>query len=113
MAQQKTERMDKKVRDEMLRQLAGRVKDPTLYTVKQLPQEKSSIANTAIGLLKIDSLLTWDGYITIAGMDHHRRETMRCRWVRENWFPVFVAVLTAGATLGAGILTVWFGNRAC
>ncbi len=59
------------------------------------------------------SLITNDGRITLAGMDYYRRETMRFRWLQENWFPVFVAGLTAGATLTAAIIAVFFGNRPC
>ena len=112
MANQKTQRMGKAVWDEALRLLGERVADPTLrWDDRKL--KNGDIENTAGILLQDAGFLrrTHPYRITLAGMDYHRRETTRFRWARENWFPVFVAVLTAGATLGTGILTIWFGNR--
>ncbi len=111
MANQKTKRMDKAIRAEMMRLLRERVNNPTLHWLRS--RVKSDDELFAGQLLKDAGYFAGDGRITIAGMDYYRRETMQFRWARENWFPAFVAVLTAGATLGAGILTIWFGNRPC
>ena len=116
MAQQKTERMDKAVGDEMMRLLRERVNDPTKAwhtTDRTLSELQQDIEEHAVRLLKSAQYLDTHGWITIPGMDYHRQETKRFRWLRANAFPVFVAVLTAGATLGAGIITIWFGNRPC
>ena len=113
MANQKTQRMDKVVRDEMMSLLGERVNDPTLKMRTQ-GNPTMNTCEIATQLLVRAGYVTQfgeakaTGYITLAGMDYHRRETTRFRWARENWFSVFVAVMTAGATLGAGIITVWF-----
>ena len=97
----------------MLQVLRERVKDPAYlweYTIG-MPDE-SFVAGE---LLKNAGYLTEEGAITLAGIDYFERETANpiTTWLKANYFPVFVAVLTAGATLGAGIITIWFGNNPC
>ena len=106
MARQKTERMDKAVRAEIMRLLRERVNNPTKMwdSVNNTPNPEYHAGR----LLKRAEYFDREGLITIAGMDYHRRETTRFRWARENWFSVFVAIVTAAATLGAGIITVWW-----
>ena len=112
MANQKTERMDKEVRNQIIRILSERAENPMLdWSTVSFDEETPEWV--AAGQLREAGFLSGLGYITLAGQDYHREETKRFRWLRANGFPVFVAVLTSVATLGAGIITVWFGNRAC
>ena len=118
MANQIPESMDKAVRVEMMRLLRERVANPTLvldvsYLSPGLTNPPHSLRTVAATQLLDAEYLNRLGLITLAGMDYFRRETTRFRWARENWFPVFVAVLTSVATLGAAILSIWFGNRPC
>ena len=102
------------IRDESLRLLGERVADPTLLWDDGEPKNGGNEITAGVMLQDAGFLRRTHPYrITLAGMDYYRRETKRFMWARENWFPVFVAVLTAGATLGTGIITVWFGYRPC
>ena len=118
MARQKTERMGKEVKAEVLRILREGVNDPTLQMRTQMnwPPNTCEIATQLLvraGYVTPFGFERATGYITLAGMDYYRQETKRFTWLRANGFPVFVAVLTSVATLGAGIITVWFSNRPC
>ena len=105
MAQQKTERMDKKIRDEMMRLLQERVNDPTLHWTRA--RVKCDDELFAGQLLKDARYFTDDGRITIAGMDYHRRETAKpiLTWIRANWF----AVVVAGCTIGVSVFGIVSG----
>ena len=111
MADRHAERTDKEVRYTMLEMLRERVADPT--KIWRPTGETTEIERVAGNLLADAGLIVTNGEITLAGMDYYRRETKRFKWLRENWFPVFVAVVTAGATLTAAIITVFFGDRPC
>ena len=118
MAQQKTENMDKAVRAEMMGLLRERVANPTLkldvsYLSPWFTNPPHGLPTVAAAQLRGAGYVNELGLITLAGIDYYRRETKRFRWLRANGFPVFVAVLTSVATLGAGIITVWFSNRPC
>ena len=112
MSDPKPGRLGAAIRGETIRLLGERFNNPmvSLWDWEYLPD---SPEKTAITLLIQAGYLDGDAKITLAGMDYYRLETKRFRWLRTNAFPVFVAVLTAGATLGAGIITVWFSNRPC
>ena len=100
MANQKTERMDKAVRDEMMRLLRERVEDPTFerwYSYTDTPEVERSAGT----ILKNADLLTEFGLITLAGMDYHRRETANpvLTWLKANWFGAIVAGCTIGVSV--------------
>ena len=105
MAQQKTERMDKEVRAEVLRILRERVNDPSrgLVFTMGMPNAERVAGN----LLRNAGLLTEHGSITLAGMDYHRQQTANpvLTWLRSNWF----AVIVAGCTIGVSIVGIVSG----
>ena len=105
MAQQKTERMDKAVRAEVLRILRERVNDPTKMwdSVNNTPNPEYHAGR----LLKRAEYFDREGLITIAGMDYYRRETTNpiLTWLRSNWF----AVIVAGCTIGVSIVGIVSG----
>lgn len=111
MADREAARTDKEIRDTMLAMLRERVADPT--KMWRPTGATPEIERVAGNILADAGLIVVNGGITLAGMDYYRWETRRFRWLRENWFPVFVAGLTAGATLTAAIITVFFGDRGC
>ena len=100
-----TESMDKAVRDEMMRLLRERVKDPrkVWYTPdKERPPSEQAIEHHAARLLTRAKYVDYDGCITISGMDYYRKETQPVRtWLRSNWFGVIVA--------GSTIVVSFFG----
>ena len=103
MANQKTERMDKAVRDEMMRLLRERVEDPTFerwYSYTDTPE----VERSAGIILKDAGLLNENGYITLAGMDYYRKQTANSilTWLRANWF----AVIVAGCTIGVSVFGI-------
>ena len=105
MANQKTERMDKSVRAEVLRILRERVNDPSrglVFTMGTPDAER-----VAGNLLRNAGLLTEHGSITLAGIDYYRRETTNpiLTWLRANWF----AVIVAGCTIGVSIFGIASG----
>ena len=101
MAQQKTERMDKAVRAEVLRILRERVKNPTLdwETVVLDPSTAEGVA--ALQLIRAKYLTPEEGHITLAGTDYYRKQTANpiLTWILANWF----AVIVAGCTIGVSI----------
>ena len=112
MAAQKADHMDKAVRAKMMEMLKDRVNDPTKLYIRR--HGMSQIEAVAGDILADAGLIASNGRITLAGMDYYRREAHPARtWLRSNWFPVFVSVFTAAATITAGVITVLFGNRPC
>ena len=105
MANQNTERMDKAVRDEMMRLLRERVNNPTRHWIATngLPDDESNAGR----LLKEASYINQSGRITLAGMDYYRKETTNpiLTWIRANWF----AVIVAGCTIGVSIVGIVSG----
>ena len=105
MANQKTERMDKAVRDEMMRLLLERVSDPTdqLESLNNQPEKEWVAADLLKGAYYLDE----NGRITLAGMDYHRQQTANpvLTWLRSNWF----AVIVAGCTIGVSIVGIVSG----
>ena len=107
MAQQKTERMDKAVRAEVLRILRERVKNPTLdwETVVLDPSTAEGVA--ALQLIRAKYLTPEEGHITLAGTDYYRKQTANpiLTWTRANWF----AVIVAGCTIGVSVFGIVSG----
>ena len=106
MARQKSERMDKAVRDEMMRLLRERVEDPTFqrwYSYSDTPEAERSAGT----ILKNADLLTEHGLITLAGMDYYQKQTANpvLTWLRSNWF----AVVVAGCTIGVSVFGIVSG----
>ena len=105
MANQKTERMDKEVRAEVLRILREQVNDPSrgLVFTMGMPNAERVAGN----LLRNAGLLTEHGSITLAGMDYFRKETANPirTWIRANWF----AAIVAGCTIGVSVFGIVSG----
>ena len=106
MAQQKTERMDKAVRDEMMGLLKERVANPKLvldvsYLTPGFVNPPHSLRTVAAAQLWGAKYVNNLGLITLAGMDYYRRETANPvpTWLRSNWF----AVIVAGCTIGVSV----------
>lgn len=94
-----TEAMDKAVRQEVLRLLGDRVKNPTLR-LEYPTYNMTAPENQAFQMLTEANYLRDDGRITLAGMDYYRKETDPLgTWLKANWFAVFVAVLTTLGTI--------------
>ena len=108
MANQKTERTDKVVRDEMMRLLREGTKDPT-FTWS--PFDKGPDGEFREGDLTQAGYLLQQaeyfsgrgggGRITLAGMDYYRRETADrfLTWLGNNWFGAIVAGCTIGVSI--------------
>ena len=112
MAAQDADRMDKADKAKMMEILKDRVNDPTKLHLQT--HGMSPIEGVAGDILADARLIVRNGRITLAGMDYYRREAHPVRtWLRGNWFPVFVSVFTASATIATGVITVLFGNRPC
>ena len=90
MANRKTERidmdMDKEVRDQIMQLLRERVENPTLPLDTFVSNPPHIPRTVAAAQLRDAKYVNGVGLITLAGMDYYRRETMRCRWVRETGF---------------------------
>ena len=100
MANQNTERMDTAVREELLKILRERVKNPTLdwETVVLNPSTAEGVA--ALQLIRAKYLTPEEGHITLAGTDYYRKESRPIRtWLKVNWFAVAVAVATVLAAV--------------
>ena len=107
MAQQKTERMDKKVRADMMGMLRERVENPTLRLDFEVAEMRVDPRLVAIGILVHANFLDRHGRITLAGMDYYRKETTNpiLTWIRANWF----AVIVAGCTIGVSVFGIVSG----
>ena len=105
MARQKTQRMDKVVRDEMMWMLRERVKDPTVTVIE--PRNDALVLSNAVALLRQAGYLDEQAGITLAGMDYHRQQTANpvLTWLRANWF----AVIVAGCTIGVSVFGIVSG----
>ena len=105
MANQKTEGMDKAVRDEMMRLLRERVNDPTRHWIARngMPDDERNAGR----LLKDALYMDQSGMITLAGMDYYRQLTANpvLTWLRSNWF----AVIVAGCTIGVSVFGIVSG----
>ena len=109
MANQKTESMDKAVRDEMMRLLRRGVENPTELTLSGPygDQRDRIVKSVAAQLLKEVGFIADSTRITLAGMDYYRQETANpvLTWLRSNWF----AVIVAGCTIGVSIFGIVSG----
>ena len=97
------------VRRECLRLLAERYDDPKMIW-RETEEGRIGEENVA-GLMLIEAgfLAGNDLHrITLAGMDYYRKETANpvVVWLKANWFAVFVAVMTASATIVGAVLAV-------
>ena len=106
MANQKTGRMDKAVRDEMMRLLRERVNDPTLQMRTEWGPRPTTCEIAAHLLVRAD-YVSQTGYITLTGMDYYRQETANTvlTWLRANWF----AAIVAGCTIGVSTFGIVSG----
>ena len=99
MARQVTRRVDKAVRDEMMRLLEEHVINPT---GKWDPVLGTPDVERAAGFLLTNAgFFDQHGCITLAGMDYYRKETANpvLKWLWSNWF----AVIVAGCTIGVSV----------
>ena len=113
MKKKRDERNDKAVKKQALRILRERIENPMLGWDTVLRELWKPEGLAAEQLVRAE-YLTNDGHITLAGVDYYRRDAHKIRtWLAGNWFPAFVAALTAAVTLAAAVITVVFANSPC